>query len=88
MTQLTVTAAASEFATVALSIEDWMLEASEQADVALTAQAIANATTEALVDAQAVLAMYANGYDVNMREFNACYSALKNVLAWTRSVLA
>ena len=88
MTQFTVNAAASEFTTLALSIEDWMLEASEQADVALTAHAIANAATDALVDAQAVLAMYANGYDVNVRQFTACCSALKNVLAWTRTVAA
>jgi ApbE superfamily uncharacterized protein (UPF0280 family) len=88
MTQFTVNASASEFTTFALSIEDWMLEASEQADVALTAHAIANAATDALVDAQAVLAMYANGFDINVREFNACCSALKNVLAWTRTVAA
>jgi len=88
MTQLTVNAAAAEFVTVALSIEDWMLEASEQADVAVTAQAIANAANEALVDGYAVIDMYANGYEVNVREVNAYCSAMKHVLAWTRSVAA
>jgi|APGre2960657404_1045060.scaffolds.fasta_scaffold70995_1 hypothetical protein len=81
--------AALSHITVAASIEEWMIEAIEQTDAALTAHAILNAAIEAIADITASLDAYADGIEMPMlAELRAMHSALRNVIAWATQAAA
>lgn len=85
----TIHAAARTHITVAAAIEEWMIEASEQADAALTAHALLNAATEAIADLQASLQEYADGVEMPMlKELQAMHSAMRNVCRWAAATAA
>lgn len=83
-----ITAAASEAIEIASNIEDWMIEAFNAEDAALTAHAIRGAAIEVIEDLKVSLSAYADGYNVPGPELYSMLSAMRSVLQWADATAA
>ena len=83
-----IVAAAAEAIEIASNIEDWMIEAFNAEDAALTAHAIRGAAIEAIEDLKASLSAYADGYNVPGPELYSMLSAMRSVLQWADATAA
>ena len=83
-----IAAAAAEAIEIASNIEDWMIEAFNAEDAALTAHAIRGAAIEAIEDLKVSLSAYADGYNVPGPELYSMLSAMRSVLQWADATAA